>query len=369
MRILIDSRLYGPKHTGIGRYTQNLISSISKTEFAQKNQITLLVNHKDLQNIKLKYKNIFNYLPTKISHYSWQEQFILPITLYSHNFNLVHFTHFNKPILYLKTSVLTIHDLIKHFYYGSNTTTKMGLFYWPKYLAYRIITNLNIKANFIIVPSNYWRDFILTNYNLSDNKIITTYEAIDPIFSKPQKIFKPKKYLVYTGNLYPHKNVTVLLHALKKLPNLKLYILTKPGVFLSRTQKEISKLRLAGRIKIILSPTDSFLKHIYSQALALVHPSLMEGFGLTGLEAMASNCPVISSNSSCLPEIYQNKVLYFQPQDITTLIQQINLLQNKPQLRLKLIKNGQQYLKRFSWEKAAKETLNFYAQILSTNQS
>jgi glycosyltransferase involved in cell wall biosynthesis len=90
----------------------------------------------------------------------------------------------------------------------------------------------------------------------------------------------------------------------------------------------------------------------------------MEGFSLTGLEAMALSCPVISSNSSCLPEIYQNSVLYFDPNKVSQLISLINKLQKSPTLRLSLIKKGYQQVDKYSWHTTAKSTINFYQKIL-----
>ena len=96
----------------------------------------------------------------------------------------------------------------------------------------------------------------------------------------------------------------------------------------------------------------------------MVHPSLMEGFSLTGLEAMALNCPVISSNSSCLPEIYGDSVLYFDPNDSDDLVQKINQLKDNLPLRQKLIDLGHQQLQKYSWDKTAKQTLAVYQKLL-----
>lgn len=366
MKIIIDARLYGPKHTGIGRYVANLVDSISKINQSKKYSIILLAHPENLVYLQEKYGPKFSYLTCDIKHYSWQEQIMLPIFLYKQKADLTHFTHFNKPLLYLNCSVITIHDLIKNFYYGKETTTKWSFLYWPKYLMYRIFTYINIKLNYIIVPSNFWRNYILSHYHHPEKKIITTYEAVDPIFQtqKPKKL-AAKNYLVYTGNLYPHKNLQIVLAGLKSFPNLYLYVITKPSIFLDRFKKQIEESKLSKQIKFISFPADLTVKKVYSSALALVHPSLMEGFGLTGLEAMASGCPVISSNSSCLPEIYQDKVLYFRPNDASMLIKHIELLQKNRNIRSKLIKDGYLYQKHFSWEKTAKQTLDFYGQILA----
>lgn len=361
-KIIIDARLYGPKHTGIGRYVQNLISKIAITN--SKHSITLLIDQSDLSPIRAKYGNLFKYLPTNISHYSLKEQLLLPFILYKNQPDLVHFTHFNKPILYFGKSVITIHDLIKNFYYGKNTTTRVGITYWPKYCFYRIFTWINIKSNFIIVPSNTWRKQLLTNYHLKPQNIITTYEAVDEFFRTPLTITSPKNYVIYTGNLYPHKNINVLLEALVQNPSINLKIISKKNIFYERTLKYVNQLKLGNRVQFLGHLDDSKFKLLYSRAIALVHPSLMEGFSLTGLEAMALNCPVISSSNSCMPEIYGKASLFFDPKDSQSLIKLIIKLQNNYKLREKLIKLGHSHYLKYSWNKTAAQTLSFYDDIL-----
>jgi glycosyltransferase involved in cell wall biosynthesis len=355
--ILIDARLYGPKHTGIGRYTKNLLLALTKQKNFSKYNFSVLLTelHPELKN----YKQII----TKIPHYSWQEQIFLPSTIQNLRPNLVHFTHFNKPIFYKGKSVITIHDLIKHFFRGKETTTKNPITYWPKYWLYLILTKINIQNNYLITPSNYWRDLIIKKFNVNPNKIITTHEAADPTFTnlKLQSSSKiPKNYIIYTGNLYPHKNIEVIIKALKYLPNIKLKIIGARDYFLSKYKEEYKNNH---QIEFLGYIPDKKFKELYSKALCLVHPSLMEGFSLTGLEAMALNCPVISSNYSCLPEIYGDSVLYFDPHNPQDLAQKIKTL--TPQKRQDLISKGKQQVKKYSWKETARQTLQFYESLLT----
>jgi glycosyltransferase involved in cell wall biosynthesis len=199
--ILIDARLYGPKHTGIGRYTQNLLLALSKLPDFSKYNFSVLVSeyHPDL----VAYRQIVVNVP----HYSTKEQLHLRSIIYKLRPDLTHFTHFNKPINYYGKSVVTIHDLIKHFFKGKDTTTKNSFLYWPKYWLYLLVTYINIKNNYLITPSNFWRDYIIKHFNKDPKKIITTHEAVDPTFInlKFQSSNAPKNYILYTGNLYPHK--------------------------------------------------------------------------------------------------------------------------------------------------------------------
>jgi glycosyltransferase involved in cell wall biosynthesis len=366
--IVIDARLYGPKHTGIGRYTKNLLKALTTLPSFKKYKFTLIIYKNLEEEIKKDLRNNFNYITTNIHHYSLKEQFLLPFILYRLNADLIHFTHFNKPILYFKKSVITIHDLIKHFFKGKNTTTRSQSLYQIKHLAYLLLIKLIVKRNQIIVPSNVWKDYLIKNFNLKDSQVTTTHEAVDPTFlinTKGETLSDDhQNYLIYTGNLYPHKNIDIVLKALKKLPDIKLKIICARSFFSEKVKKQITNLGLKKQVELLGYLDDKQFKNIYKQALALVHPSLMEGFSLTGLEAMALNCPVISSNASCLPEIYGRSVLYFDPNNVNDLIEKINKLKDNLELRQKLITLGHQQIKKYSWNKTAQKTMAVYKKLL-----
>lgn len=364
--IIIDARLYGPKNTGIGRYTKNLLLFLSQTKDFNKYKFTLIISKSIESEIKNDLQKNFGYVSINITHYSWQEQIKLPFILYKLKPDLVHFTHFNKPILYFGHSIVTVHDLIKHYFKGKETTTKNPGIYWIKHLGYLIVSWIAIKTSYIIVPSNYWKEIIIKKFKINPKNIQTTYEAVDPQFIKTSQ--KPNlivsNYIIYTGNLYPHKNISVIIQALKKMPDIQLKIICARSVFSQRLEKIIKHSKLIKRVSFLGYIDDAKFAQIYSKAIALVHPSLMEGFSLTGLEAMALNCPVISSNSSCLPEIYDQSVLYFDPYSSTDLVSKIKLLQSSKTLRSKLINLGKKQLQKYSWNKTAQNTLNTYKNIL-----
>ena len=369
--IVIDARLYGPKHTGIGRYTKNLLLALSQLPDFTKYKFTLIIYKELEKDIKKDLGDNFNYVTTNIKHYSLKEQLFLPFLIYKLHPDLVHFTHFNKPLFYFGPSVVTIHDLIKHFFKGRLTTTKNASIYWLKHFFYLFLTKIVIKTNTIIVPSDYWREYIINHYHISPSKITTTYEAIDPAFIKNnnQKIRNSKleirNYILYTGNLYPHKNINIIIEALRKLPNIRLKIICSRNYFSQNVEDLLKKYKMTHQVDFLGYIPDVEFKQIYHQALALVHPSLMEGFSLTGLEAMSLGCPVISSNSTCLPEIYQNSVLYFDPNNAKELISQIKKLQNNPELRENLINLGYQQIAKYSWNNTAKQTFSIYQQSLN----
>jgi glycosyltransferase involved in cell wall biosynthesis len=360
--IVIDARLYGPKHTGLGRYTKNLLLSLPRQKDFKNYRFTLLVYPELASEIASDLKDNYQYAITNLRHYSIAEQIFLPILLKKLKPDLVHFTHLDKPILYFGKSVVTVHDLIRHFSKGSATTTRSPLLYWPKYWAYMLMTKIVLATSHIIVPSEYWRQYIINRLGVEHGSVTTTHEAVDPSFLHlaHQRSRAPANYILYTGNLYPHKNINVIIEALKSLPNLKLKIICARSVFRDRLQKITSpdQVEFLGYVK------DTDFAKLYSKALALVHPAFIEGFSLTGLEAMALNCPVIASNATCLPEIYQDSVLYFNPNQPSELVSQIKKLQDNPTLRQDLISRGQKQIKKYSWLKTAKQTLDVYQKLL-----
>ncbi len=152
----------------------------------------------------------------------------------------------------------------------------------------------------------------------------------------------PKKpYILYIGNDYPHKNLKRLKLAFKNLnADWELVLITE---FVS--EKDLHKL--------------------YKHACAYVFPSLSEGFGLPPLEAMARGVPVACSRASCLPEILGDAAAYFDPLDVDDIANTIERVVNNKKLRKKLVRKGLEQVKKYSWEKMAKETLEIYSKCIS----
>ncbi|MCF7906703.1 glycosyltransferase family 4 protein [Patescibacteria group bacterium] len=181
---------------------------------------------------------------------------------------------------------------------------------------------------------------------------------------------KPTKeeYLLYVGNAFPHKNIQFLIKSFSKISKLKpkwrLVLVGKIDSFYRSLQKTAQELGLENKIIFSGRVSDRDLKELYQNALMYVFPSLCEGFGLPGLEAMQNNLPVVSSDASCLPEIYGNAALYFNPCNSEEMIKAILELDQNKKLREEMIKKGSQRIKNFSWQKCAQETLKLYQEVL-----
>jgi len=165
-----------------------------------------------------------------------------------------------------------------------------------------------------------------------------------------------KPFLVYTGNLYPHKNVGVLIQAAEKI-KINVAIVCARSVFEKRLPVS-PYAHFLGRL------SDEELVKLYHEASAFIFPSLIEGFGLPGLEAMAVGLPVIAARASCLPEIYGDAALYFDPHDVDDLVAKIKLLLSDEKLRSTLITRGKSQAKKYSWRKMAAQTWQIYQKEL-----
>lgn len=376
MRIVIDCRMYGLEHAGIGRYVINLIDQIEKID--RENEYLLLLRKRYYHELSFgnpKIKKILADYP----HYSFREQIFLPLQLIKMKPNLVHFPHFNVPLLCFGKYVVTIHDLIKHQYRGPATTTLWEPIYQLKHFVYKCVVWLAIKrACKIITPSYWWKKIITRNYQLSPDKVVVTYEGADEFTQKmPKKIRSEadlksldiqKPFVLYAGNLYPHKNVERLaqaVHLLYRKLGLNLVIAGSRNVFLKRFKGRLKKLNVEEAVKLVGFMDNRELTYLYQQAEVFVFPSLLEGFGLPGLEAMACGCPVIASNSSCLSEIYGSAALYFNPYSVEEIAQKIEKVIVSKQVRNKLIEAGFDQVKKYSWSKMAKETLKVYESCFS----
>ena len=385
MRILIDCRFWGPKHTGLGRYTENLLRNLLKID--KKNQYILLFQKETIRNnLTMKQCNNVTIFQINAPPYSLREQFELPLALRKINPDLVHFPHFNTPIFSTFPFVITIHDLIKHYSKGVKTTTRTPWIYLFKYLGYRTVIRQSIlKAKKIIVPSKWVKKELLKHFPITEEKVVVVYEAavktpprwhgVTPRRwrSKEELLEKYKirrPFILYVGNAYPHKNLRRLILATKMINQspitnhqspINLVIVCARDVFWQRLRDEVRKL---GAEKFVIMPgfvSDKDLQILYFRAKAYVSSSLMEGFGLPGIEAMMSNCPVVCSNIPTFKEIYKSAAVYFNPEDVDDMKEKIlKVVSFSKKERQNIIKEGEIQAKRYSWKKCAQQTLQIY---------
>lgn len=361
--VCIDARLWGVRHTGIGRYVENLVAHLPGSPDVN----LVLIVPPDLAG-EARLAGIKKYFA--LHHpYSFLAQLEMLWLLIRIRPRLLHVPHFTIPVLWPGPMVVTIHDLIKHQSRGPSTTTRSPLLYWFKYLQYLAVTRLAVtRARRIIVPARYWQRVLSEKYRLSPEKITVTYEGVDrKLFGRsPASIDVPDQpYLLYVGNVYPHKNISVLLSAVGKLKGRVLLILVcARSVFADRIRNQIQEAGVGKWAKFMENLPDRDLVALYQHALAFVFPSLIEGFGLPGLEAMAAGTPVIAARASCLPEIYGKASLYFDPHDSDDLADKVARIASDSDLRTRLVNSGRRQAAKYSWEKMARQTWQIYLDLL-----
>lgn len=322
MNIAIDARFYGTGHTGLGRYTTNVLKYLPK--YLQGQTLQILLRDSEYDNFPSG-KNIVK-IHAEIPHYSLAEQVALPRILKSIGADLFYTLHFNAPIYAGLPTIVTVHDLIKSHFTGPDTTTRTPWLFALKRFGYnQVIKNTLLKASDIIVPTNTVKNDILAMFTgVKPERISPIPEAPDEIFRgnlgiDDCKLKLPSNYVLFVGNAYPHKNLSVLLESMKSLPSHELVIVAKSSPFLSRTLAPYDQTR----IHLLHNLSDHDLVSIYKQASLLVTPSLMEGYGLVGLEALMVGTPVVASNIPVYREVYGDKVTYFDPNSSVDLVSKI----------------------------------------------
>ncbi len=365
MRIGIDCRLW--EQTGVGRYTRNLVLNLQKVD--RNNSYVLFVRPEDYGNIKSQIKNNkWRVVKNNIRWHSMAEQLRFPALIQKERVDLMHFPYFSVPILYKNPYVVTIHDLIiNHF-----STGKASTLFYPVYLTKReaykfIIKKAAQNARKIITPSNATRDEVIDHLKIPENKIDVIYEASE--LKTQQSVVSSRqygKYFLYVGNAYPHKNLERLIQAFKKVSSehrdLKLILVGQKDYFYQRLELKNN----SDKIIFFGKASDEELAKFYTNAIALVIPSLMEGFGLPVLEAMSLRCLVLASDIPALKEIADDNAIYFDPQDENDIYSKLkDILQNNDKYKEEKLEKAYDRSQQFSWKKAAEQTLNVYESSLS----
>ncbi len=380
-KIGIDCRFWGVTHAGLGRYTRELVLEIIK-KCSKQYQFTLFFQQDEWRKDKTALSKC-QIIETNAPHYSiYKEQFELKKIIEREKLDLMHFTHFNVPIFLKTPYIVTIHDLIKHFFKGRPVTTHSLPVYWLKYGGYRLVIAQAIKrSKAIIVPSYFTKDQIAVHYLGFEHKIKVIYEGVRTPFTdveianqlKTKKIRNKynitKPYFIYTGSAYASKNVKMLILAVKQLienwTEIQLIIACARNYFWEKLEKDIIQLNMQNYVVMPGMIPDDELSVLYQNSLGFVMPSLMEGFGLPALEAMASGAIILSSNTGSLPEIYENNAIYFNPTELNKMISGMEFVIKMSDLqRTARIKRGIKFASKYSWDKAALETLDLYSHFL-----
>lgn len=362
---MIDARLYGLENAGLGRYVMNLLTFLSEVD--TKNEYILLLRKKYFDRLNLPAR--FSGVKAEFRHYSVAEQFALPILILRLKPDLVHFPHFNVPLFCPRPYVVTIHDILMHRQRGLEATTLPPFLYYFKRLGYGGVFKKAVTASrAVIVPSNFVKEEIVSYYKVNPDKVKVTYEGVDSLPSKKTPDV-PGSYFIYSGNAYPHKNLKRLIEAtveinLTSKERIYLLIASARNVFTRRLESVIDELNAGRFIKLLGFVPDEELGGLYKHSLGFVFPSLSEGFGLPGLEAMNAGTLALISDIPVFREVYKDSAIYFNPYDFSSIAKAMKeVAEMKKEERRVMIEAGREFVKRYSWHKMAEETLTLYEKI------
>lgn len=285
-------------------------------------------------------------------------------------FSPTHYLPFYVP----KPSTISILDIsYLHFPKLFKKRDLYQLKFWGRY-------SIN-KAKKIITISKSSKNDIIKAYGVLEDKISVIYPGVkyETLNSKSEinakfkmqnskfleeKYNVRKEYVLFVGTLQPRKNIIRLIEAFSRLKtDLQLVIIGKKGWMWEDILKAPKKFGVEEKVKFLHTVSDDELPNFYKNAICFVLPSLYEGFGLPVLEAMKYGCPVLTSNISSLPEVGGEAALYFDPQSTEDIAKSLESIIQNPELRKELVQKGYQQVKKFSWEKTARETLRVLEEL------
>lgn len=369
-----------PKGHGIKRYANHLFISLKKLD----KNLTLYPISASYKGNKYQHNKLISKTGLQVLPLG---RILTPISwiFFNHpkienqincNIDIVHALSLSYKIATNKPYIVTIHDIgpltHRHFF-----TFKDHMFMKSS------LKQAIFKAKAIICVSKATADsvekYAKKRYNIClKERLHIIYEGVDKSFFNPPvtkditdfhlvKPFTNKPFILTVGQLSPRKNLKSVLDAFKnikdKLPELQLIAVGGNGWDYKEINDYVNLLDLNESVHFLGYVSENLLRFLYREARVFVYPSLFEGFGLTVLEAMASGCPVISSNSTSLPEVCGNAALLVDPTDINLLSTQILKVCQDNDLRKELILKGENRAKKFTWEETACNTFDLYNKI------
>lgn len=308
--------------------------------------------------------------------YSIGEQLQYPSRL--RQCSLWHAPHYNVPVFKGNTKlVVTIHDII-HWIFRKEFLTPLQRVY-----AGFMLKKAVASADRIIAVSHHTKKDLIEQFQARDEKITVIHEGVNESFREmpPDELRSafekirakhklPEDFFLYVGMIKPHKNVLRLARLfceLKKQVKISasLVLIGRKDRAYPAGYEELATLTTSGGVFYLPAIDPEELKIFYNQAIALVHPSLYEGFGLTLLEAMAFGTPVLTTNSSSIPEVVGDAALRVDATDESAMGAALVRLDQDKTLRESLRLKGLERVKMFRWTETARKTAEVYDKVLA----
>jgi glycosyltransferase involved in cell wall biosynthesis len=364
MRVAIDARKL--HDFGIGTYIRNLLRHLARID--RDTEYVLLCRDADLK-VPAQLGENFRGVRETSPNYSLREQVHIPYVLLRERPDVYHAPHYVLPPAVPCRSVVTIHDTI-HLRFPQ---------YLPNRGAYAYARSLmwaaTKRSDRILTVSESSKRDIIHYFNIDPEKIVVVYNALDERFGTepaPEEIARVRErfqldhgFVLYVGNIKPHKNLVRLIEAFEALrregfDDLKLLIIGDEISKWPALRRAVHRLKLHKHVRFLGFQSDETLASLYRLAAVFVFPSLYEGFGLPPLEAMASGTPVVTSNVSSLPEVAGDAAVLVDPYDAMAIKDGIKRVLTEPALREDLRQKGMRRAREFSWERSVARTREIY---------
>lgn len=349
MKIAIDAReLKNDRSTGIGRFLKNFLDGVTE----EKKRDFYLLGDKS-SNLSL-YASAAHILDISSVLTLWSDQLVIPAALKKQGVE-VFFSPYYKMPLWLNTKrVVTIHDL--HFL---NSMLRKGAGRFKPFVSYlRLVASF---ADKIITVSEFSKKEIIRLLGADEKKIRVVYNAVHHRFVRidaalreafDRKFRVNSEYLLYVGNMMPHKNLKGLLEAYNLLDDnlksrYKLVFVAKKDENFAALEQFVTSHDLEDNVIFIDFVSDDDLVLFYNFAALFVFPSFYEGFGLPPLEAMACGSCVVSSGETSLKEVLGDNAVYIDPYSVKSITAGIAGVLNNNGLRQSLSECGIKHAKSF----------------------
>jgi glycosyltransferase involved in cell wall biosynthesis len=352
------------KYGGISRYFYELLCEFSRMDDIETKISLIFSNNRYISNNKI--INHLNFIPVrefkgKQRLMSFFNKIVSKSYLRKQLFDLFHPTYYDIYFLhYLKNKpfVLTVHDMIHEKFKGM-------FFKEDKTIQYKKL--LIEKATKIIAVSENTKNDLINILNVKKEKIEVVYHGYS-LLPKVEKIkiVIPEDYMLFVGYRGGYKNFDALVESVAELlkKNRNLFIIcVGGGNFNSFENSKLVDMNIKKQV-LQFNADDDTLAYLYKNAIALIFPSLYEGFGMPILEAFSCGCPVICSNSSSFPEVAGDAAKYFNPYDKVSIKCVIEKVVNSVDLRKRMIEKGKKRLENFSWKQTAIKTKKVYEEVL-----
>ncbi|NWJ50727.1 MAG: glycosyltransferase family 4 protein [Bacteroidetes bacterium] len=378
MKIGIEGqRLFRPKKHGMDMVALELIRNLQTID--KENEYYIFIKP-DKDNICLQETDNFHIIEIDGGSYPIWEQIYLPKAAKKYGCQLLHCTSNTAPIFCDIPLIITLHDII---YLESWSLFRKGFSMYQRFgnLYRRLLVPPALKnSKKIITVSNFEKERIRNFFGWPDNgHIVAIYNGVndyfkpiydDNVLSKVKKQYNlPDNFFFFLGNTDPKKNTIGVLKAYsyfvkKHGTTHKLVMLDYEKTALSDLLNEIRAPELIENIYLTGYVANTDLPAIYNQCDLFLYPSLRESFGIPMLEAMACGVPVITSNTSSMPEVSGDAAYLIDPYNYNDILSAMEDLLSNEKLRLKLREAGFKQAAKFSWNKMSVEILNLYREIL-----